>query len=408
MSISSIHIEKSSASALIHNHRVFKIDYAIDDKNKNEYRSFYSINEMEKKARLDYQKFSYRNRALPKNTNLIKEAIVNLNENHTMEDLIKLKNALEKRFGFKIMDISIHNDEGHENIQKRYNHHAHIMLLNYNFETHKTMGLKRKDLVEMQNLVADTLEMERPKKRGKDKVKRLNTFEYKRMKEEQSVQIKQDAEIFKYNFREYQKRITALQNLSTEQKKELHRLNTQVRQKNAQIGDLEQKIQELEQKNTHLEQKAQVLKRVPAPYSKPRYTFDDELEEELRELKSEAYLQKQINIKLEAEIMKLKRVEITGSETPEEKLKKLENVRDDYFDRLNSLEAKKRNHRHIDLSDILEDIKSLDKKVDEISSEIEKVRDGKNVIDTVKEKVKEAERMTILKMRSPGNMSQNR
>ena len=116
MSISSIHIETSKPSALIHNERIFSPDYLIsNNKNINEYKSYTNlhISELEIRAKEDYQKYSKNNRKLPSNATLIKEAILNLNENHTLQDLEKVKNTLEKEYGYKITNISIHKDEGY-------------------------------------------------------------------------------------------------------------------------------------------------------------------------------------------------------------------------------------------------------------------------------------------------------
>ena len=112
MATSSIHIETSSAGALIHNERVFSPDYLIsNDKNINEYKSYTDIHisELENLAKIDYQKHSINNRKLPKTATLIKEAILNLNENHTLQDLEKVKDTLEKEYGYKISNMSIHS-----------------------------------------------------------------------------------------------------------------------------------------------------------------------------------------------------------------------------------------------------------------------------------------------------------
>ena len=116
MATSSIHIETSSAGALIHNERVFSPDYLIsNDKNINEYKSYTNlhISDLEKRAKEDYQKYSKNNRKLPSNATLIKEAIINLNENHTLQDLEKVKQTLENEYGYKISNMSIHRDEGY-------------------------------------------------------------------------------------------------------------------------------------------------------------------------------------------------------------------------------------------------------------------------------------------------------
>ena len=75
MATSSIHIETSKASALIHNERVFSPDYLITNdisvNDKKHYDNVH-ISELEKLAKIDYQKHSINNRKLPSNATLIK------------------------------------------------------------------------------------------------------------------------------------------------------------------------------------------------------------------------------------------------------------------------------------------------------------------------------------------------
>ena len=116
MATSSIHIETSKASALIHNERVFSPDYLItNDKSVNDKKHYDNvhISELEKLAKIDYQTHSINHRKLPKTATLIKEAILNLNENHTLQDLEKVKQTLENEYGYKISNMSIHKDEGY-------------------------------------------------------------------------------------------------------------------------------------------------------------------------------------------------------------------------------------------------------------------------------------------------------
>lgn len=316
MATSSIHIETSSAGALIHNERVFSPDYLIsNDKNINEYKSYTDIHisELEKLAKIDYQKYSKNNRKLPSNATLIKEAILNLNENHKMEDLEKVKQTLENEYGYKISNMSIHRDEGYiytdtknytmgrnqfKNLEetpfiaeldlkdnkfyewnlnnnkwikgdeiKDYkiekNYHAHIVMLNYDFSKHRTIRNNLKDLSKMQTLVAKDLNMERGKcssiveaKRIGVEVeqsrKRINIKEYKVQKRKENELQKEIKELKKeiYNFKEMQKNITDME-LTSDEKKELHRLNSQVKNQNATIEDLNKKIEELKKDIFH-------------------------------------------------------------------------------------------------------------------------------------------------------------
>ena len=54
MSKSSIHISNSSASALLHNERVFDVDYAIDDKARNDVYQYHQIQDLVLEAKADY------------------------------------------------------------------------------------------------------------------------------------------------------------------------------------------------------------------------------------------------------------------------------------------------------------------------------------------------------------------
>ena len=316
MATSSIHIETSSAGALIHNERIFSPDYLIsNDKKINEYKSYTDlhISELEIKAKEDYQKHSINNRKLPKTATLIKEAILNLNENHTLKDLEKVKDTLEKEYGYKISNISIHKDEGYiytdtknytmgrnqyKNLDetphiaeldlknnkfyewnlnnnkwvkgeeiKDYkiekNYHAHIVMLNYDFSKHRTIRNNLKDLSKMQTLVARDLNMERGKCSSiveaqrigvevEQSRKRINIKEYKVQKRKEKELEKEIKELKQeiYNFKDMQKSITSLE-LTSDEKKELHRLNSKVKNQEATIEELNKKIEELTVTNTY-------------------------------------------------------------------------------------------------------------------------------------------------------------
>lgn len=322
MATSSIHIETSSAGALIHNERVFSPDYLItNDKSVNDKKHYDNvhISELEKLAKIDYQTHSTNNRKLPKTATLIKEAVINLEAHHNLNDLEKVKDTLENEYGYKITDISIHRDEGYiftetknyimgrnqyKNLDEtphiaeldkdnkfyewtlqnnnwikgdeikdykiNHNYHAHIVMLNYDFSKHRTIRNNLKDLSKMQTLVARDLSMERGKCSStveaqrigvevEQSRKRINIKEYKvqkrkekelekELEKEKKKNINLEKEL--YNFREMQKTITALE-LTSDEKKELHRLNSQVKNQAATIEQLNKKIEELTVTNTY-------------------------------------------------------------------------------------------------------------------------------------------------------------
>jgi hypothetical protein len=316
MATSSIHIGTSSSGALIHNERIFSPDYLItNDKSVNDKKHYDNvhISELEKLAKIDYQTHSINNRKLPKTATLIKEAVINLEAHHNLNDLEKVKDTLEKEYGYKITDISIHRDEGYiftetknyimgrnqyKNLDEtphiaeldkdnkfyewtlknnnwikgdeikdykiNHNYHAHIVMLNYDFTKHRTIRNNLKDLSKMQTLVAKDLKMERGKCSSyveaknigvevQESRKRLNIKEYKVQKRKENELLKEVKELKQeiYNFKEMQKTITSLE-LTADEKKELHSLNSKVKNQAATIEDLNKKIDSLTVKNKDL------------------------------------------------------------------------------------------------------------------------------------------------------------
>jgi hypothetical protein len=145
-----------------------------------------------------------------------------------------------------------------------HNYHAHIVMLNYDFTKHRTIRNNLKDLSKMQTLVAKDLKMERGKCSSyveaknigvevQESRKRLNIKEYKVQKRKENELLKEVKELKQeiYNFKEMQKTITSLE-LTADEKKELHSLNSKVKNQAATIEDLNKKIDSLTVKNKDL------------------------------------------------------------------------------------------------------------------------------------------------------------
>lgn len=165
--------------------------YAIDTPENNEYYgvSMQDLRIFESRAREDY--FKAHSQRMQKKAQVIKESIVNLNANHTMQDVKALTQALYKEFGLKTLHIAIHRDEGHFNKltgEKQYNYHAHIMFANYDFKTHRSVFRKftKKDLSRMQDLNAQILGMQRGKKNSRAHINRYQ-IDYKAKKELENI-----------------------------------------------------------------------------------------------------------------------------------------------------------------------------------------------------------------------------
>ena len=118
------------------------------------------------------------------------EAVVNLNLNHTMEDLKKLNENIEKEFGFRAVQTAIHRDEGHiKDGRPIYNYHAHIVFCNLD-KNGKTLlkNMTKSDLSKLQDLVSDNLQMERGKPAKETGAKHKHHTVYRAEKEKEHLE----------------------------------------------------------------------------------------------------------------------------------------------------------------------------------------------------------------------------
>ena len=255
MAKSSINIQPSSGNAIIHNERIFDVAYALKNDDVNEYHRIASISETRKAIYEDYK--LHHGRKLNTKATPIREAVVNLNENHTMEDLKKLSEMLDKDYQMKVLHIAIHRDEGHidKTGEEKINYHAHIVFSNYDFDKHITIKRDKDVMRKLQTDVANCLGMERGEENSQ-KV-RLDHRQYKRAMQEveektkelqrELKEVKQENTELKYSFKEMQKTITSLENLTAEQKRELHSLNSKVKNEKAEYEELLKKLDDLKQ-----------------------------------------------------------------------------------------------------------------------------------------------------------------
>ena len=236
MAISSINIQTATAHSFKHNDRTDTPSYLVDSPSLNECNLGHEeaqalLNQYVKEA----EKYRKDNglRAMKKDTIKSVEAVVNLNASHTLKDVEKLAKTIEKEFGFRAVQIAVHRDEGKDTKNKNY--HAHIVMCNLTPQgrtIQRTLG--REGLKKLQDITAKELWMVRGKEGSK--AERLDHKQYKA--------VAQEREDLAYSFREYQKRITALETENTDLKKDLHRLNTQVNKGNATVQELEKQLSE--------------------------------------------------------------------------------------------------------------------------------------------------------------------
>jgi len=119
----------------------------------------------------------------------IRESVVNIREDTSLEDLLNYTRKVESRWGIRAVQIHLHKDEGHyENPEDREswkpNYHAHIIWDWMDHVTGKSRKLDAGDMSEMQDLVAGTLEMERGQRKSETGLDHLERNDYIIQKQE--------------------------------------------------------------------------------------------------------------------------------------------------------------------------------------------------------------------------------
>jgi hypothetical protein len=172
---------------------IFNLDNNFTNKNaKQAIKYFWS--EFNKRAK----KYKERTgKKLPKNTIKHISGIFNIDENTKEEDIKKVIEYLEKNLDTKVVQYSIHKDEGYidEEGKKHINYHVHLEMLGLDSEGRSVRKkITRNFLRKLQTDVANILKMERGQDVRKTKRKRLDTYEYKRhikLMNEETKQLKE-------------------------------------------------------------------------------------------------------------------------------------------------------------------------------------------------------------------------
>ena len=105
-----------------------------------------------------------------KGSSPIREGVVNIKPDTKMDDLLNYVNRVHEKWGIKAIQIHMHRDEGHyENPEDKStwkpNLHAHIIWDWIDHQTGKSYKLKAEDMSQIQDMVAEALEMERGKRK---------------------------------------------------------------------------------------------------------------------------------------------------------------------------------------------------------------------------------------------------
>ena len=100
-----------------------------------------------------------------KGSSPIREGVINIKPDTKMDDLLNYVNRVHERWGIRAIQIHMHRDEGHyENPEDKStwqpNLHAHIIWDWIDHTTGKSFKLNAEDMSQIQDMVAETLEME--------------------------------------------------------------------------------------------------------------------------------------------------------------------------------------------------------------------------------------------------------
>ena len=131
----------------------------------------------------------------------LKEGVVVVKEDTTMEQLRKFCKVCKERWGVTALQVFIHRDEGHygtpgDNATWKPNLHAHIVWDWMNHDTGKSCKLDEKAMSEMQTILAECLDMERGISKavtGKEHLERTDFILAKQKQEAERAKAEREA-----------------------------------------------------------------------------------------------------------------------------------------------------------------------------------------------------------------------
>lgn len=194
--ISSINLQKSKDYQVFHNTNI-RPNYAIGGELSYTLKGYEALklkNQIIENAKEQYtkrtgQKFQAKSYEW--------SAVCNIKPNTTMQDLEKLAEHFNQKYGFQCYQIAIHRDEGHinEKGEKVINHHAHLEFVTLDRQTGKNNYRRElitpKVLRQIQTEVAEILGMQRGQDKRLTGVKRIEPRKYAQMKEQEKQNAKE-------------------------------------------------------------------------------------------------------------------------------------------------------------------------------------------------------------------------
>lgn len=173
MTISSIHFQKAEVEfAEKHNFRTEKKEpeYLLDKQYRktNEYLKLNDPKELYQEQ-LKLRNQNHARGFAPKLKDVYWEAVVNLDEKHSLDDVKKVADFIQQKYHLQTCSIALHHDEGYTDKDGtvKYNHHAHLCFLTMDKGISTMRKIRSKELRQMQTEVAQLLGLERGKENSK-------------------------------------------------------------------------------------------------------------------------------------------------------------------------------------------------------------------------------------------------
>lgn len=231
ISKSSINVKVIKTHSESHNLRKDELDYTFKDLSKNNESWVAETTSDRLKAIKEYCK-EKSGRKMQTNAEPIREAVVNLKPDTTMDDVKKMCERLKNELKIEAFQIHIHRDEGKS--RDNLNYHAHVVFDYQDKEKGTVLRLSKGDLYKMQDIVAESLGMERGKTSNKE---HLTALEYKnKMEEEKFAILSAKNEEISKTYESIRNKINnsaeSIESLKKEQEKELEKLERLTSQNN--------------------------------------------------------------------------------------------------------------------------------------------------------------------------------
>ena len=270
MAKSSINFQKSKGHSYDHNFRKDEPNYLLKAENRLE--NFYWQNERTAREIFndELKEYGAKKGKRPRFENSHWEAVLNLNKNHTLEDVQKVARYIEQKFNITCATIAVHRDEGHyKNDKPQYNFHAHITFVTVKDgqQNWRKEKIKPSDLAKLQTEVAEILQMERGQENSE--AERLSHRQYKKaaqQKEQLEAEIERLKELDKQR-REENERL--------QRQQEQQALVDEIAKYDLYTQNLKNEIINLNNENNAIKSENEKLKNIIAEalsFSKDTYT----------------------------------------------------------------------------------------------------------------------------------------